>query len=84
MPLTILNGFVQNITLGADESETRTLDPWNEQLWDVHRRIRDFYRKLLFSKPQGLRRLSEYDLQLYISKQVVEFVFQYGDLFQLS
>ena len=81
MPLTIHNGFVQNITLGADESETRTLDPWNEQLWDVHRRIRDFYRKLLFSKPQGLRRLSEYDLQLYISKQVVEFVFQYGDLF---
>ena len=81
MTFIIQNGFVQNIALGADGSETKTLDPWAEQLWDIHRRIRDSYRKLLFSKPQGLRRLSEYDLQLYIAKQVVEFSFQYGDLF---
>ena len=81
MASIIQGGFVQNIALGADGSETKTVDPWTEQLWDIHRRIRDYYRKLLFSKPQGLRRLSEYDLQLYISKQVVEFAFQYGDLF---
>jgi len=81
MTFIIQSGFVQNIALGADESDSRILDPWTEQFWDIHRRIRDYYRKLLFSKPQGLRRLSEYDLQLYISKQVVDFAFQYGDLF---
>ncbi len=81
MTFIMQGGFVQNIALGVDGAESKTLDPWSAQLWDIHRRIRDCYRKLLFSKPQGLRRLSEYDLQLYISKQVVEFVFQYGDLF---
>ena len=44
MTSIIQGGFVQNIALGTDGSETKTVDPWTEQLWDIHRRIRDYNR----------------------------------------
>ena len=81
MTFKIPSGFVQKIAQEKEASPTRLLNPWEEQLWDVHRQMRDVYRSSLLSKPQGLRRLSGYDLKLYISKQIVDFTSQYGDLF---
>ncbi|GEM_PF-2623326 len=81
MAFEISSGFVQKIAQEKEDSSARLLNPWEEQLWDIHRQMRDAYRSSLLSKPQGLRRLSEYDLKLYISKQIVDFTSQYGDLF---
>ena len=81
MTFEIPSGFVQKIAQEKEDSPTRVLNPWEEQLWDIHRQMRDAYRSSLLSKPQGLRRLSGYDLKLYISKQIVDFTSQYGDLF---